>query len=202
VPDRVVVFIDYQNSYRGARDLFHDLLAPYWEGQFWPDTLGTAIASDSPFERELVEVRVYRGLPSSERDPKGYGAAHSQITAWQRRPNTTVIWRPLRYPDDWPATKAEEKGIDVAMAIDFVMGAVKGWFDVGVVMSRDTDLKPALEVVATQLQTVRVEVAAWSLPAVHCGRLSIKQKNLWCHWLGQDVYRAAQDTTDYTGPAR
>jgi hypothetical protein len=44
--------------------------------------------------------------------------------------------------------REEEKGIDVALAIDFVTMAVRGEYDVGVIMSTDTDLKPALEAVA------------------------------------------------------
>jgi len=30
-----------------------------------------------------------------------------------------VISRDLRYPPDWPRRSAEEKGIDVALAVDF-----------------------------------------------------------------------------------
>jgi hypothetical protein len=149
------------------------------------------------FERTLAELRVYRGLPSSTRDPKGFGAARAQIDAWSKLPGVTPISRPLRYLDTIPPSKPEEKGIDVAIAVDFVMGAVKGSFDVGIVMSLDTDLKPALEAVANQLHGVRVEVAAWNRPDRRCGRLSIQGHNLWCHWLDDAVYEAVRDTTDY-----
>ena len=33
----------------------------------------------------------------------------------------TVIARDLRYPNDWPRRAAQEKGIDVALAVDFVV---------------------------------------------------------------------------------
>jgi len=55
--------------------------------------------------------------------------------------------RPLRYPSDYPRQPAQEKGVDVHLAVDFVSGAFAGRFDVGVVMSTDTDLYPALEAV-------------------------------------------------------
>jgi uncharacterized LabA/DUF88 family protein len=45
----------------------------------------------------------------------------------------------------WPEQPAEEKGVDVALGIDFVRLAVRGAHDVGVLMSTDTDLVPALE---------------------------------------------------------
>lgn len=192
-----MLFIDYQNTYHAAREVFHDWDARSWEGQFHPGPLGEFIVEGSPFDRELVGVRIYRGLPSSDKDPKGYGAALSQIEAWKSHPRVAPTMRPLRYPDGWPDEKAEEKGIDVSIAVDFVVGAVKGAFDVGILMSLDTDLKPALEAVTGQLHGVRVEVAAWSNPDRRCRRLAIAGQNLWCHWIDEDGYRRVQDTTNY-----
>jgi NYN domain len=57
----------------------------------------------------------------------------------------TVVQRPLRYPKAWPAEKAQEKGVDVALAVDFVVMAVTRVYDVGILVSTDTDLVPALE---------------------------------------------------------
>jgi hypothetical protein len=78
--------------------------------------------------------------------------------------------------------------------------AVAGEFEVGVLMSTDTDLKPALEVVArlTPTQGVRAEVAAWSSPGRHSRRLSISSRRLYCHWLGQDAYDQIADATSYS----
>ena len=58
-----------------------------------------------------------------------------------------MITRALRYPPDWSAALAQEKGVDVALAVDFVKLAIEGEYDVGVMMSTDNDLLPALEVV-------------------------------------------------------
>jgi len=70
-----------------------------------------------------------------------------------------VTARPLRYPWDDLASKPEEKGIDVQIALDFVMMAVRGEYGVGVLMSGDTDLLPALEEVI-RLGQPTAEVAA------------------------------------------
>jgi hypothetical protein len=51
------------------------------------------------------------------------------------------VQRPLRYPKAWPAERAQEKGVDVALAVDFVMLAVTGAHDVGILVSTDTDLR-------------------------------------------------------------
>lgn len=196
--DRVMVFIDYQNTYRAARDAFCWPSSAYWEGQFWPHLMGRRLVAGSRFDRELVGVRVYRGMPSSRFDPKAYGAARAQMAAWQAHEPTTPVFRPLRYPHAWPEAKAEEKGIDVALAVDFVMCAVKGAYDVGVIVSLDTDLKPALEVVRTQLHGVRVEVAAWSVAGMQSRRLGISGGKIWCHWMDEAFFEAVRDDTDYT----
>ena len=151
-------------------------------------------------DRELLQVRVYRGRQDATREPRGYAANLRQSSRWQAHPSVKVIWRTLRYPRDWPQEPAEEKGVDVALAIDFVMMAVRGEYDVGVLMSTDTDLKPALEAVAGLVghPYPRCEVAAWSARDQHSRRLSISGHRLWCHWLGEDDYRSVADATDYT----
>jgi uncharacterized LabA/DUF88 family protein len=201
VPARLVIFLDYQNVYSIARAYFHPALAPAQAGQIDPLRLGEAIATKSS-DRELAQVRVYRGRPDSEKDPRGYGANLRQCTRWERDPGVKVIWRTLRYPRNWPEEKEEEKGIDVALAIDFVTMAVRGEYDVGVIMSTDTDLKPALEAVGEMGGNPypRAEVAAWSTPEQHSRRLSIPGRRLWCHWLDEPDYRSVADPTDYTRP--
>lgn len=194
-----MLFIDYQNSYSAARSIFYDTTALWhWDGQFNPRLVGEYLVESSPYDRQLSGVRVYRGLPSPKYDSKGYGAARAQNGAWSKEAGVTVVTRPLRYPADYPKSRAEEKGIDVSLAVDFVMGAVKGWYDVGVIMSLDTDLRPALEAVANELHGVRVEVAAWQSPNGFSRKLTVKGMNIWCHWLGPDVYAVVQDSTDYT----
>lgn len=61
--DRVVVFLDYQNVYRGARGLFYTWDAPAAAGQVDPLLLGTLLAARGGPDRELYQVRVYRGVP-------------------------------------------------------------------------------------------------------------------------------------------
>lgn len=147
----------------------------------------------------MQEVRVYRGLPSSARDPKGYGAARRQIAAWERDPLTRVFWRALRYPQAWPQEKAQEKGVDVALAVDFVTMAVREEYDVGILMSMDTDLIPALEAVTMLKGDPHpfAEIAAWRSAGRSSGRLRVPGHNLWCHWLDVNDYYAIADARDY-----
>ena len=76
-----------------------------------------------------------------------------------------MITQGLRYPPTWPTDPAQEKGIDVALAIDFVRLAITGAYDVGVMMSTDTDLLPALRFVYDHdLGVIHAAVAAWGIP--------------------------------------
>ncbi|GAA4162070.1 hypothetical protein GCM10022251_42430 [Phytohabitans flavus] len=200
-----MLFIDYQNVYRGARECFHpEADAPSIAGQISPILLGEHIVATSPFDRELAGVHIYRGRPDATRDPRGNAACARQVEAWTRDPRATVIARPLRYPRGWPhrcqpGEKPQEKGIDAALVADFVQLAWEDQYDVGVLMSTDTDLKPALEKVAARAGK-RVEVAAWRGEGRYNQRLSIDSARLWCHWLDRKVYEQVSDTTNYSRP--
>lgn len=205
MPDRVVVFLDYQNIYNGARRTFGKFHDPHWCGQVHPVSLAEHLAADSPFDRELAQIRIYRGQADSKRDPRGYSASRRQHAYWSRSPLVHLVPRPLRYPAGWPDScqpgeRPQEKGIDVALALDFAVMAVQGAYDVGIMMSTDTDLKSALEFVAglTDGGGPRAEVAAWSGSGQHSRRLSIKSRRLYCHWIEEQAYRGMIDGSDYS----
>jgi uncharacterized LabA/DUF88 family protein len=200
-----MLFVDYQNVYHGARDCFHpEPSTPHVAGQISPVKVGEYLVATSPFDRELAGVRIYRGMPEATRDRRGHAACTRQIEAWAQDPSASVITRALRYPHGWPGRcqpgeKPQEKGIDVALAIDFVRLALEDQYDVGVLMSTDSDLKPALETVLA-FSDKRVEVAAWSGRNRYRQRLSVEAAQIWCHWLHRKVYEKVCDTTNYSRP--
>jgi hypothetical protein len=57
--------LDYRNVYQGARSAFPPFGAPHWHGQVDPVRLAMRLVADSPFDRELTQVRIYRGQPDS-----------------------------------------------------------------------------------------------------------------------------------------
>jgi uncharacterized LabA/DUF88 family protein len=200
---RVAVFFDYQNVYRRARGAFALEDEPGNRGHVNPLALAEVIVQQGLPDRYLSEVRVYRGQPDATKDPRGYTAATRQVAAWAKLPKVKVITRTLRYPPNWPncLERPQEKGIDVALAVDFVTSAINGAYDIGIVMSVDTDLKPALEAVARINSNYhpRCEVAAWSptKKGAYGRRLSIDNANLWCHWLDKSVFDSVADTKNY-----
>lgn len=193
---RLTLFIDAQNFYRGARRAFSPYSPNYVDGQIKPMELGKLICQRNKFNVQLSEVRVYTGRPEATKEPKTYAAHMKQCASWERD-GVIVIYRTLRYPQDWPTSNAVEKGIDVALAIDFVALAIDKQYDVGVIASTDTDIIPALEYVYHKCSNgCRVEVTAWT-SANTSSRLSVKGGNVWCHWLTRADYDNVADPTDY-----
>jgi len=75
--------------------------------------------------------------------------------------------------------------------------AIRGEFDVGILMSEDTDLKPTLESVM-EMPSAHCEAAAWDPPAAT--RRGLRLPGLWCHFVSADDYLRVADRTDYTRP--
>lgn len=195
---KVIVFVDGQNFYKGARRAFFQQQDPHICGQFHPIALGRLICSRAlaGVQYEFYQVRVYTGSPDGSLDPQTYAAHRRQRVAWEKA-GAVVIARPLKYPIDWPNSRPEQKGVDVVLAIDFIALAMDGQYEVGIIASTDTDLLPALEFVYKRYHPQRTpEVANWhSLSSRR--RLTLTSANIWCHRLSRGDYNAIADPTDY-----
>jgi hypothetical protein len=88
------------------------------------------------------------------------------------------------------------------LALDMAVMAHRKDYDVGILMSLDTDLRPALEHVAELTRAwgkPRVEVAAWSMPGQQNRRLSLLgSRTVYCHWIDEQTYKSMQDNTSYS----
>ncbi len=197
--EKATLFIDAQNLYNAFRRAFFSDIDNHVYGQFDPMKLASYICSQPPpgMTRTLNEVRVYSGRPDSTRDTRTHAAHMKQCAEWERK-GAQIITRQLRYPREWPNIKAEEKGIDVALAIDFVSFAVDCLHDVGVLVSFDTDLIPAMEfVLKRQIINCKVEVVGINSSITPNRRLRVRGYNLWCNWIDMDIYNTISDMTDY-----
>ena len=103
-PQRVVVFIDGQNMYNGARRAFFRPTDFVQCGQFWPVLLGQLLTARTTGDRHgrlLAGVRIYTGRPDAYLQSTAYAANVRQCQAWERS-GAHVFHRPLRYPHGWP----------------------------------------------------------------------------------------------------
>ncbi len=200
---RVAVFIDYQNTYHGARRAFGDPRsdAPRF-GHVDPAALahlllGLGRVADP--DRVLFAANVYRGEPGYRSHRKLRVAFARQTRRWRADPSLVVKTTALRYrrvdQASGPMWRAEEKGIDVLLAVDVVRGAYIDEFDTAVVASADTDLIPALEEALRAGK--RVETASWSGPATGFTALRVPGRRIWSHHLSREHFDLGQDTTDY-----
>lgn len=191
--NRVMIFIDYQNIATTGYECFPKAAALRRFTHIDPTRLAELIVRRRRFPSELVGIRVYRGRPEPHRQPGLAAASDAQADAWLRDPRVTVVRRPLRYPRDFPTGRPQEKGIDVALAVDFLYLAMTGEYDVGIIASHDTDLLPALEAVH-ELDLAHLEVSGWA----RRNRVWFRGTKLpWSHDLGEADYEAVCDDTDY-----
>lgn len=147
MPARIAVFVDLQNAYHCARDAFcGGLSAPSRFGNFSPIRMAELLAGKGDDPREVVFVGVYVGAPDPRVDSQGARAQSRRVAAWQRASElVTVKSRGLRYPPGRPLSEAEEKGVDVQLAIDAMVMGVRDEYNVAMLVTTDTDLLPVVE---------------------------------------------------------
>jgi hypothetical protein len=193
MPERVAVYLDFQNVHLTGHDLFDRGNALH---RCVPNPVGIAemIASRRLRPSEANAIRVYRGQPHPQHDPLQAATNDAQASAWSRDRRVHMIRRQLRYREGLPP---QEKGIDVALAVDLVHLAFRKQYDAHVVFSGDTDLLPALELVVS-LGFGHVEVACWSgaKPLRFAGT-----HRPWCHFLNPDDWDAVGEDWDNHPPS-
>jgi len=197
-----ILFVDYQNVYRWARRAFEiPDEAPSYVGQFDPVKLAALLEEKGRGRFAIDQIRIYRGMPGQRYDQIGYSAAQRQIHTWRKNPKIHVFTRPIRYPKDWDRSlsreKPKEKGIDVALAVDFVAMAFKKDYELGLIFSADTDLRPALEYVNSDEVSPKGEVVAWR--GVKPNFELSSRKSVTCHWINSCDFLEVADRTRYTG---
>lgn len=205
-PLEVVVFIDAQNVYRDARRAFFDDQGPSVLGQIdatkYGQFLATRVSAHLGRAVTLKQVRVYAGRPDGGREPISAAAMERQVAVWEAA-GVVVSQRPLRYPQDWPATKAQQKGVDVQLSTDLVQLYFRSVYNIGIVASTDTDMRPAVEAVlelaGTTPEYPPVFTCAWNSPTLN-KRLWLIGRPLHCFYLRRPDYDAVHDPARYGPP--
>ncbi|WP_053386983.1 NYN domain-containing protein [Leucobacter japonicus] len=192
----VELFIDYQNLHHSAHESFcrsdddvrDCLIHPM---KFAIEVLKKRTNETGQQGLSIQAVNLYRGMPNPRKEPRLASAASKQHSAWGRYdPRIKVHTRSLRYPEEWPDAKAEEKGVDVLLAVQLAQAAIAKRADLFIVVTRDTDLIPAVEL-ARDVTPGCVEVATWY------GQSKLRISGVKSLILGDAAFRASRDTTKY-----
>ncbi|ASR04009.1 NYN domain-containing protein [Gordonia rubripertincta] len=198
-PERVAVFIDYENVRRSARGAFLDYDAGSHEGVVDPIELAKTICAKRSRPSVLSKAYVYRGRPSTEHQPTAASYFDRFRADWEKAPCCVFRTRDLKYDFEADGTfRAREKGIDVWLATDLIAAASDGdRFDALVVVSCDTDLLPAIEHVLYDTPS-HIEIASWSgygcYPLFVRHELDNYSKRPYCHFLSEETFnRLRQD---------
>jgi uncharacterized LabA/DUF88 family protein len=195
---RVGVFIDWQNCYRTARDAF-GFHGSGIDGNVKPLLLAKILVAarlPEQGEGDLTRLRIYTGQASQHHDRRTYAANRRQFQAWKNADPDVVDVIPRTL--DYKLGRPREKGIDVKLAIDLVRASLMdNEHDVAVVVSADTDLLPALELLIEQCGSSCVEVATWSGPHWSPAPLAIAGTRIRQHLPTRKIYNRIVDLTDY-----
>jgi uncharacterized LabA/DUF88 family protein len=196
---RTIAFFDGQNLFHAARAAFG-----YTFPNYDPIALATALCKQRGWN--LAEVRFYTGVPDAGDDPFWNHFWTSKLAQTGRR-GAKVYSRSLVYrnkvhrlPDGTQTAflKAEEKGIDVRIAIDVISFAWRNLFDVALVFSQDQDLSEAAREIrdVAQRQDRWIKIAS----AFPVSPASTNRKGIhFTDWLPIDrtTYDSCLDGRDY-----
>jgi uncharacterized LabA/DUF88 family protein len=203
--EKIAVFFDWQNAYRGARKAFGLEDEPNEVGNFSPLRLAQILAAgrDRGDDGQLVRVEIHRGLPSSSRDPVGYGANRRQAQAWINESPELVIprMRPLRYPAEYEESQEPtEKGVDVQLAIGALEHVLTQTCDIAVLFSHDSDLLPAVEAISRIVSANHVETASWR-SRIFQGRIP-RRKGVFNHAVSWETFQLVATPVNYAYEGR
>ena len=184
---RAVLFVDYENAYRRAADLFPGPNDKR-KGHFHPWKLAEIITekhnrdSSQLASLDLIQVRVYwGGFPRTRKSWKQQQKQQERFDVWRNPPpelnvqaadvDVKVIAPSRQLPAKWYPTGRErkdpvEKEVDVQITTDMLMMARAGEFDVAILFSEDSDQLPLVYSMLAESQASgapQVHLAGWML---------------------------------------
>lgn len=147
--------IDYQNMHLVGNTLFAQ--AKKSSATFIsPLRMAEALVRNQ--DTFISEVRVFRGLPSNQKEPRKYALNLGQKSLWERSHSVSVHHVPLKYrANNLPP---QEKGVDVLAAVNLFEMSESGKFDVLYLLSHDTDFVPAIKLIL-ELGRIQIISVGW-----------------------------------------
>ena len=208
---RAAVIIDYQNIQTTGSQRFYPKDSPR-KRSLNPTKFAEALVSfrnsrvaDPALLASIEAIEVYRGLPSSARDPKDNARNLEEQRRWSHDRRVKVVHRPLKYvfhnrqDNLGMGTRyfsKVEKGIDVLCALAVVRNVKAEQIDLVILASHDSDLEPAIEEAVRISAGTVVETVSWLNPEYKNSRSRLNPKTLkpiWNTSLGREQYDASVD---------
>lgn len=207
-PLRAVAFFDAQNLFHAAKSAF---------GYTWPNYDPHALAAMVCAQNgwKLEQVRHYTGYPSKEDNEFWHAFWTNKQSAMGTRGVHTfgrllkyrlmaMEWpdrSPILLPDGTPYVRqiAQEKGIDIRIALDVVHLALEQTYDVAILFTQDQDLSEAVDdvkaIAALQNRWVTVACAYPNNPRNNQNNRGVNRTD-WKR-ISQSDYATCLDPVDY-----
>lgn len=212
---RAIAFFDGQNLFHAAKNCF---------GNRWPNYDPKALAEWVCAQNgwDLVGVRHYTGVPAAADEPFWNHFWTAKMAAMGTR-GVYTFSRQLKYRDQivkWPDGSpiplpdgspyvirvAQEKGIDIRLALDVVSLAVNQSYDVAILFTQDQDLSEA----ADEVKAIAKSQGRWVTIACAYPHTATPVNPLYrngrgvnrTNWIkfDQATYDACADLNDYRPP--
>ncbi|MSU55903.1 MAG: NYN domain-containing protein [Candidatus Taylorbacteria bacterium] len=141
--NRVILFIDGNNFYYKLKDI----TAEKKEILKLLDFDYASFARNLIKSNTLAEIRYYVGAirrqsgPNKEKSEKLYASQQKLIAKLQQQHIAVILGNLIQHPDK----SFHEKGVDVRIAVEMIRLARENKYDIGYLLSSDTDLVPAVE---------------------------------------------------------
>jgi uncharacterized LabA/DUF88 family protein len=156
---RTVAFFDGQNLFYSAKNAFGYKWANY-------DPIKLSQSLCGSYGWTLTQTRFYTGIHTPQRDSFLHGFWKNKLAVLGRQRDVHIFSRPLRYRQKTIELQdgsiqtfetAEEKGVDVRIALDLIRLAMRDQYDVALVFSQDQDLSEA----AQEVRDISMEQCRW-----------------------------------------
>ena len=141
---RTIVFFDGQNLFRTAKAVWggssSDPSSPYNWPSYDVQRLAQCLVSLVP-GRTLKEIRFYTGVHDRDVRPTHYWFWTNKLDQLMTEGIYVYRGRVSRY--------AQEKGVDVSLAVDLVQATHEQRYEVAIIVSKDSDFGPAVKLAKT-----------------------------------------------------
>ena len=144
--ERVIVIVDGSNFYHRLKELFsqrENLLG------FRLDDFVVWLCGARQIIEKKYHIGVVRARPGDEK-AQTLRASQQRLFARLRQGNWHIMYGYLLESDG----RRHEKGVDVHIAVDLLVGAYENQYDTAILISSDTDLIPALAKVRSMKKKV------------------------------------------------
>ncbi|MBI5004484.1 NYN domain-containing protein [Candidatus Kaiserbacteria bacterium] len=157
--DRVAIYFDGNNTYNKLKGLG----LPERSQRFSFAKFAAHLVGE---DRELVSKRYYVGIVRNhDNSEKGEAFVKGQQKFLDGLRTDGFDVKPGRIMYDGK-DRIREKGVDVKLAVDLVIGAADDMYDVAIVVSSDTDLIPAIKYVRNGKNKVVEYIGFAGMPSI------------------------------------